>query len=160
LLSFLLLPSTFNTHPHFLVSFKSDAGTIVTPKKISSAMPPKKDKQWQFVGNEVRDVHDLTMDHIRAIYGLGPLNRTGTNRNSVNAKATGNNTKSAYPYCSNRYKDSPSGSPLLVKGKAGNCCTSARCKDGNPHCLNYMGQEQWENEGRHAPPRQLLYQAV
>ncbi|KAG0305301.1 hypothetical protein BGZ97_001156 [Linnemannia gamsii] len=109
-------------------------------------MPPKKDKQWQFVGNEVRDVHDLTMDHIRAIYGLGPLNRTGTNRNSVNAKATGNNTKSAYPYCSNRYKDSPSGSPLLVKGKAGNCCTSARCKDGNPHCLNYMGQEQWENE--------------
>ncbi|KAF9311822.1 hypothetical protein BG003_006928 [Podila horticola] len=25
-------------------------------------------------------------------------------------------------------------------------CSAARCKDHNPHCLNYMGQDQWERE--------------
>lgn len=133
-----------------LAPFKSEAGTIVTPKKITSAMPPiaRKDKQWQFVGNEVRDVDDLTMDHIRVIYGLGPFRETGENGSSTTTKPNGNKTESIYPYCGNRYKDSPSGSPLLAKGMPGNNCTAARCKDGNPHCLNYMGQEQWEKEGR------------
>lgn len=113
-------------------------------------MPPKKDKQWKFVGNEVRDVDDLTMDHIRAVYGLGPFNGTGNNGASMTTIPTGSIIKSAYPYCGNRYKDSPSESPLQVKGKAGSHCTAARCKDGNPHCLNYMGQEQWEKEGEYA----------
>ncbi|KAG0062387.1 hypothetical protein BGZ90_003102 [Linnemannia elongata] len=111
-------------------------------------MPPiaRKDKQWQFVGNEVRDVDDLTMDHIRVIYGLGPFRETGENGSSTTTKPNGKKTESVYPYCGNRYKDSPSGSPLLAKGMPGNNCTAARCKDGNPHCLNYMGQEQWEKE--------------
>ncbi|KAG0348422.1 hypothetical protein BG005_011542 [Podila minutissima] len=40
------------------------------------------------------------------------------------------------------YKD-PEGKrePLKATG-----CSAARCKDHNPHCLNYMGQDQWERE--------------
>lgn len=152
---FFFIPSSpFKSRPHLLASFKSEAGTAVTPEKNISTMPPiaKKDKQWQFVGNEVRDVDDLTMDHIRAIYGLGPFRKPGENGSSTTTKATG---KSVYPYCGNRYKDNPSGSPLPAKGLTGTNCTAARCKDGNPHCLNYMGQEQWEKEGRNAHQRQL-----
>lgn len=152
---FLILSSPFKSRPHLLASFKSEAGTIVTPE-IISAMPPiaKKDKQLQFVGNEVRDVDDLTMDHIRAIYGLGPFREPGENGSSTTTKPTGKKTESIYPYCGNRYKDIPTGSPLLAKGMTGNNCTAARCRDGNPHCLNYMGQEQWEKEGRHTHQRQ------
>ncbi|KAG9070684.1 hypothetical protein KI688_008223 [Linnemannia hyalina] len=111
-------------------------------------MPPitKKDKQWQFIEDEVRDVDDLTMDHIRAIYGLGPLRETEENGSSATTKLTGKKIGSAYPYCGNRYKSNPSGSPMVSKGRTGSTCTAARCKDGNPHCLNYMGQEQWEKE--------------
>ncbi|KAF9147747.1 Ubiquitin carboxyl-terminal hydrolase 48 [Linnemannia schmuckeri] len=111
-------------------------------------MPPiaKKDKQWQFVGNEVRNMDDLTMDHIRAIYGLGPFNKTGNNGTSSTTSLTSKKSESVYPYCGNQHKDNPSGSPLLARGKNGNTCIAARCKEGNPHCLNYMGQEQWEKE--------------
>ncbi|KAF9146334.1 hypothetical protein BGX30_001348 [Mortierella sp. GBA39] len=111
-------------------------------------MPPitKKDKQWQFIEDEVRDVDDLTMDHIRAIYGLGPPRGTGENGSSTTTKPTGKRIGSAYPYCGNRYKSNPSGPPMVAKGTTGSTCTAARCKDGNPHCLNYMGQEQWEKE--------------
>ncbi|KAG0273225.1 hypothetical protein BGZ95_010961 [Linnemannia exigua] len=52
-----------------------------------------------------------------------------------------------YPYCGNRYKENPSGTlPSPTKGKAVNSCAVAHGKDGNPHCLNFMGQEQWEKE--------------
>ncbi|KAF9541857.1 hypothetical protein EC957_002627 [Mortierella hygrophila] len=111
-------------------------------------MPPitKKDKQWQFIEDEVREVDDLTMDHIRDIYGLGPLRETGENGSSTTTEPTGKKVGGAYPYCGNRYNSNPSGSPMVAKGKTKSTCTAARCKDGNPHCLNYMGQEQWEKE--------------
>ncbi|KAG0199905.1 hypothetical protein BGX33_011321 [Mortierella sp. NVP41] len=107
----------------------------------------KKEKQWQFVGNEVKDVDDLTMDHIRAVYGLGPCNATGKQQGASSAdQVTRDSTGSVYPYCGNRYKDAPSETLPPIKGNTSTSCTASRCKDGNPHCLNYMGQEQWEKE--------------
>ncbi|KAF9932986.1 hypothetical protein FBU30_006810 [Linnemannia zychae] len=107
----------------------------------------KKEKQWQFVGNEVRNVDDLTIDYIRAVFGLGPSNDArggGTILNSSSANERANNV---FPYCGNRYKDNAPDTPSPLKGgKIGQGCSIARCKDGNPHCLNYMGQEQWEED--------------
>ncbi|KAG0021785.1 hypothetical protein BGZ82_011203 [Podila clonocystis] len=40
------------------------------------------------------------------------------------------------------YED-PEGKQELSKATG---CSAARCKDHNPHCLNYMGQDQWERE--------------
>ncbi|KAF9121814.1 hypothetical protein BGW39_010236 [Mortierella sp. 14UC] len=112
-------------------------------------MPPtgKRDKQWQFVRKEVNSVDELTLDYIRPVYGLRPCNETKDNDPSLAKKETGDRTESVYPYCGNRYKDSSSVTPSsLTKSKIVNPCTAARCKDGNPHCLNHMGQDQWERE--------------
>ncbi|KAF9907802.1 hypothetical protein EC991_010494 [Linnemannia zychae] len=112
-------------------------------------MPPtgKKEKQWQFVRKEVNSVDGLTLDYVRAVYGLGPCNKSEGCDPSLAKNATCERIERLYPYCGNHYKDSPSGTPpSLTKNKAINPCTAARCKDGNPHCLNHMGQEQWDNE--------------
>ncbi|KAF9438453.1 hypothetical protein BGZ76_007846 [Entomortierella beljakovae] len=52
-----------------------------------------------------------------------------------------------FPYCGNRYSiTSMSDNDNSTPSRNSNSCTSARCKEGNPHCLNYVGQDRWEKE--------------
>ncbi|KAF9277639.1 hypothetical protein BGZ68_009155 [Mortierella alpina] len=92
------------------------------------------DKRWKFVGQEVKDVESLTLAHIRSVYGLG----SGLELDSDEHEFT---MTGAFPYCGARHS-SPS-TPKLSSVKGATTCSAARCKD-NPHCLNYMGQSQWE----------------
>ncbi|KAI8605212.1 hypothetical protein EDD21DRAFT_364219 [Dissophora ornata] len=105
----------------------------------------KSDKQWRFVGHEVTRIEDLTLSHIRSVYGLGCKNQEQDNAKEPSGQVSmEESSESIFPYCSNRYFDSPPLSPSSVKGHG--TCSAARCKDGNPHCLNYLGQEQWEKD--------------
>ncbi|KAF9363782.1 hypothetical protein BGX34_003330 [Mortierella sp. NVP85] len=104
----------------------------------------KTDKQWRFVGQEVTDVKNLTLAHVLSVYGLGSSTRDGDPE--VEDPLSEPSTKSIFPYCGNRYSGSAPEESSGVKGASNNGCTMARCKDGNPHCLNYMGQSQWEED--------------
>jgi ubiquitin carboxyl-terminal hydrolase 48 len=98
----------------------------------------KSDKQWRFLGQEVTALNDLTSNHIRAVYGLGPKKQIqNTNDMELDSKNT-----SIFPYCGNQYA-----LPECEDTKKSNTCSVSRCKESNPHCLNYMGQDQWEGEG-------------
>ncbi|CAO3575229.1 unnamed protein product [Mortierella alpina] len=99
-------------------------------------MPPagkKADKRWRFIGQEVKDVEDLTLAHIHSIYGLS----SGLEHDSDDQEFS---LAGAFPYCGDRHSSS---STLRLSSAKGAACSAARCKD-NPHCLNYMGQAQWE----------------
>ncbi|KAG0264211.1 hypothetical protein BG011_007245 [Mortierella polycephala] len=107
----------------------------------------RSDKQWRFVGRQVKDVKDLTVAHIRSVYGLGPDTHDSHKdlAGTPNIKEFKNNIDTVFPYCGNRYAPSMAETETRKKQSHGTC-SAARCKDGNPHCLNYMGQDQWEKE--------------
>ncbi|KAG0379479.1 hypothetical protein BGX24_000219 [Mortierella sp. AD032] len=70
-------------------------------------MPPagKKDKQWQAVMREVSNVDELTLDYVRAVYGLGPCNNETKDAGPyLTENMNSDRTESIYPYCGNRYK--------------------------------------------------------
>ncbi|KAF9179388.1 hypothetical protein BGZ50_006967 [Haplosporangium sp. Z 11] len=107
----------------------------------------RSDKQWRFVGRQVKDVKGLTMAHIRSVYGLGP-NTHDSHRDlagTPSIKESKDNIDTIFPYCGNRYVPSLAETETRKRQSHGTC-SAARCKDGNPHCLNYMGQDQWEKE--------------
>ncbi|KAF9990638.1 hypothetical protein BGZ75_000836 [Mortierella antarctica] len=93
----------------------------------------KADKRWRFVGQEVKDVENLTPAHIRSVYGLGAGLEHDSDQEFTSA--------GAFPYCGDRHSSSSTLKLSSVKGATP--CSAARCKD-NPHCLNYMGQTRWE----------------
>jgi hypothetical protein len=101
---------------------------------------------WAWVGTEVVAPSDITPEHCLIACGLSERNN--------------------YPFCTNKYP-----TPSLVSGdvltasqrrKSGDedkdediieisggetsLCSAKACKF-NPNCLNYLGQEEWENEG-------------
>ncbi|KAF9358108.1 hypothetical protein BGX26_002476 [Mortierella sp. AD094] len=103
----------------------------------------KSSRQWPFLGQEVTSLEDLTPTHIRVVYGLGP-NTEAEQTGATREKNVSDRSNVPFPYCGNRYAKSGLESSESTKGNS--TCTAARCKDGNPHCLNYMGQDQWEKE--------------
>lgn len=119
---------------------------LITNLNIASQqMPPfgrKTDKQWRFVGQSVNHIDELTPAHVRSVFGLCTDLQEKKSEDASPERAK-NNDINSFPYCHNMYKD-PEGKrePLKATG-----CSAARCKDHNPHCLNYMGQDQWEREG-------------
>ncbi|KAF9023453.1 Ubiquitin carboxyl-terminal hydrolase 48 [Haplosporangium bisporale] len=106
-------------------------------------MPPlgrKTDKQWRFVGQTVNHIDELMPAHIRSAFGLC-ADLQERNIDDATPERVKNNDVNLFPYCYNIYKD-PEGKREPSKATG---CSAARCKD-NPHCLNYMGQDQWERE--------------
>ena len=100
---------------------------------------------WSWVGTEVTHSADITPEHRLATCGFSAKNQ--------------------HPFCPNKYAPSFSGGPpvkeepkqpvasgeleddiIVVSDDEGTLCDSKTCKT-NPNCLNYLGQEKWEDEG-------------
>lgn len=100
---------------------------------------------YGWVGTEVTDASGITSEHILATCGFS--------------------NRSRYPFCHNRYAPpvpgrrdaTPKTKEVVASGELdddiivisddeGPTCTKKSCKS-NPNCLNYMGQQTWEDEG-------------
>ena len=100
---------------------------------------------WSWVSSEVRDIDNITLEHRMTASNL--------------SKRNGN------PLCQNKYAVGGQISPVLdaaspathVNGELSEdiivvsdaeepLCAKKACKR-NPYCLNYLGQEMWEDEG-------------
>ena len=98
---------------------------------------------WAWVGTEVTDAAQITQEHRLATCGFSD--------------------SSSFPFCSNNYRKSAAKQKstkteatkatgevdddiIVVSDEDTPGCSSKACKS-NPNCLNYLGQEKWENEG-------------
>ncbi|GJJ78122.1 ubiquitin carboxyl-terminal hydrolase 48 [Entomortierella parvispora] len=91
------------------------------------------DRRYGFVGTEVKSIEDFTPAHLRRVYFLQPIDDSHSEDESIS-----NSTKDApSPYCGNKYSEPPTVSAS---------CSPTCSKEGNPQCLNYLGQDQWEKE--------------
>lgn len=106
---------------------------------------------WGWVGTEVHDASHITNEHRMITCGLS--------------------RRSRHPFCTNKYAsmvDRKRPSPrhertangeldddvIVISDDEPPACSKKLCK-GNPNCLNYLGQERWEDEGI-----QLLFDLV
>ncbi|KAI0345367.1 cysteine proteinase [Trametopsis cervina] len=94
---------------------------------------------WTWVGTEVNNAAHITQEHRLATCGF--------------------NDSSAFQFCANKYRESVAKQEKTETKVAGGldddiivvsddetpACNVKNCR-GNPHCLNYLGQEKWENE--------------
>lgn len=98
---------------------------------------------WAWVGTEVTDAAHITQEHRLATCGFSD--------------------SSIFPFCSNLYRKTTAKQEkpkvegtraageleddiIVVSDDETPACSSKTCKS-NPNCLNYLGQEKWENEG-------------
>ena len=109
------------------------------------------DTRWEWVGVEVTKSVGMTQDHILATCNLSPRNRNVrcTNKYSsdgVRKKATVV-SKSLYGLPTTSDLDNIIIISDSDDDESAESCSKKICKR-NPYCLNYLGQEMWENEGK------------
>lgn len=116
------------------------------------AFPTASAGRWSWVGTEVTKAEEITREHQLTAYGLTP--------------------KSGYEACPNKYLPVQNATKL-AKGdgemdenvevivvsdeEITSVCSKKNCKS-NPRCLNYLGQDVWENQGEAAQVLCLVIQ--
>lgn len=107
-----------------------------------NALPNGSFSPWGWVSTDIVDTSEISLDHLLATCGF---------------------SESSHPFCRNKYasKKQEAFPSLVAKTDAEGeleddvivisdddevTCTKKACK-GNPNCLNYLGQESWEDEG-------------
>jgi len=110
------------------------------------------DSPWGWVGTNVTDASGIAEEHLLATCGFS--------------------RKSCHVFCANKYRKPPakaaspvepviSGEDLakdivVISDDETPTCSKKYCSK-NPNCLNYLGQDRWEDAGQHisqfiAPP--------
>jgi hypothetical protein len=108
------------------------------------------DTRWEWVGAEVTKSVGMTPDHILATCNLSPRNRNVRCTNKYSLDGFGVGKKATVV-------SNPDGLPTKSElddiivisddDESSESCSQKLCKR-NPYCLNYLGQEMWENEGK------------
>ena len=80
----------------------------------------------------IQNASEVGIEHVLALCGLGPLAKT--------------------PLCPNKFQKRADSEGSVVEVSDGedettHNCSKVKCRN-NPYCLNYLGQERWENEGQ------------
>ena len=80
----------------------------------------------------IKSASEVELEHVLALCGLGPLART--------------------PLCPNKFEEGAGSKGDVIEvfdseDETTHSCSKVKCKN-NPYCLNYLGQEKWENEGQ------------
>jgi hypothetical protein len=144
--------TNLGSHPpsHFVLGFQDD---LVMPKATpnskrkretasedrpgQSTKRPKTDitnwttPRYDWLAS-IQSASEIGLEHVLALCGLGPLGNT--------------------PLCPNKLEEGThaKGDVIDVSDSEDgtiHSCSKVKCKN-NPYCLNYLGQEKWENEGK------------
>ena len=110
--------------------------TKLTDSRVYSA--------WGWVGTEVTDVSQITQQHRLATCGFSEnsLQKICPNRFAV-SKASSPVKGSLNSEVAEAEADDD---VIVISDDESPQCNARTCKS-NPYCLNYLGQEKWEDEG-------------
>ncbi|KAG5638283.1 hypothetical protein H0H81_000929 [Sphagnurus paluster] len=115
-----------------------------------SALPGNHSSSWGWVGTEVVRVEDITPEHLLVCCGLSKRNKNPFCPNKyariptakLKDEETQTQTQHALPVAGGEIDDDII---IISDDDRGLSCDRKTCKL-NPHCLNYLGQEDWEDE--------------
>ncbi|KAJ8078975.1 hypothetical protein PM082_013259 [Marasmius tenuissimus] len=113
------------------------AGEILRRERLAgNATSP-----WSWVGTEVNDASRITHEHMLTVYGLSSRTPRCPNQYAPGKIAT--------PVC----EDHPLAEGgleediIIVSDDDDKSCNKKDCRS-NPFCLNYLGQDKWDDEGK------------
>jgi hypothetical protein len=108
----------------------------------SSSLSP-----WAWVGNIVADTADITLEHRLASCNLSWKNPgfCPNKYSAGNPKANGNSLHASVqaPSAAGELQDDI----IVISDDDEPSCSKKKCK-ANPNCLNYLGQQAWQDDGQ------------
>ncbi|KAF9265554.1 cysteine proteinase [Marasmius fiardii PR-910] len=102
-------------------------------------LPGNATSAWGWVGTEVNDASQMTQEHVLTVYGLNSRSRHS------NKYAPGENCPPPYKGAVTGGKDEDD--VIIISDDEDSQCSKKNCKN-NPFCLNYLGQEKWDDEAK------------
>jgi len=112
--------------------------------KLTSNLEGDWDSPWGWVGTNVTNASGITEEHFLATCGFS--------------------RKSRHVFCANKYRkhpakttspvepvisgEGPAKDVVIISDDETPTC-SKKCCSKNPNCLNYLGQDRWEDAGKH-----------
>lgn len=103
--------------------------------------------RWDWVGSEVTQAEDITLDHRMASCNLSPRNGIILCHNKFGSE--GDVDKAATfvrEQGSSRANGELEDDIIVISDDDEPVCSKKACKC-SPYCLNYLGQDMWEDEG-------------
>jgi ubiquitin carboxyl-terminal hydrolase 48 len=98
---------------------------------------------WGWVGTEVTDPSEITREHLLATCGFSKKNNQHCCPN-IYVEDTGGRCRESKPVADSAEREAD---VIVISDDEEPPCSKKRCKS-NPNCLNYLGQEKWEDEGK------------
>ncbi|KAK0459838.1 uncharacterized protein EV420DRAFT_1629202 [Desarmillaria tabescens] len=103
-----------------------------------NTLPGNMTTPWAWVGTEVATSSEITQEHLLATCGLSRRNDCSFCRNRYSPD---------YRLASSPAPDDAEDGVIVISDDEEFTCSKQSCKY-NPNCLNYLGQELWEDEDR------------
>jgi hypothetical protein len=107
-------------------------------------LPGNDASELAWVGTEVLEVSEITHEHRLTACGLSRKNRHPhcANKYASIGLSSVSTLKAEKPTASGELHDDV----IVISDDDEPQCSKKLCKN-NPYCLNYLGQDKWENEG-------------
>lgn len=123
----------------------SSRGLIAGEVLKRSTLPGNSTLPWGWVGTEVVDVSQITREHLLMACGLSARNTHPLCRNNYALEAEERDSPQA-PTPKLPVNGEPNDDVIVISDDEEPICSKKACKN-NPNCLNYLGQDLWEDEG-------------
>lgn len=125
----------------------SSTRTLVAGERLNrNRLLVESDIRWNWIGTSVKHMSEITKEHCLRAAGLTISKSRPLCQNKYSVKSLdGERTKEHNARKSVTPKDD--GDIIVISDDEDRQpCEKKKCKD-NPFCLNYLGQQKWENEG-------------
>ncbi|EGO18657.1 hypothetical protein SERLADRAFT_418842 [Serpula lacrymans var. lacrymans S7.9] len=122
----------------------SSKGLAAGERLKRSKLVGNESSAWGWVGTEVSDPSHITMEHRLMTCGLSRRNKNPCCPNKFAPDQRDRSKGPKHP----KHEEQVHGEPedvIVVSDEEVAECSSRACKS-NPNCLNYLGQEKWEDE--------------
>jgi ubiquitin carboxyl-terminal hydrolase 48 len=121
---------------------------VGTNGSVASGKPPNGSlsSRWGWVSSEVLDADNITLEHRMAASNLSTRNGNPVCQNKYAVRSQ----ESPVPEGAAHVGGELSDDVIVISDADEPLCTKKLCKT-NPWCLNHLGQEMWEDEGRSYP---------
>jgi len=107
---------------------------------------PKSHGCWGWVSSEVRDMDDITLEHRMTASNLSIRNGNPLCQNKYSVGRHKSPVFDAASPTATHVNGELSEDIIVVSDADEPLCTKKACKR-NPYCLNYLGQDMWDDEG-------------
>ncbi|KII88369.1 hypothetical protein PLICRDRAFT_92113 [Plicaturopsis crispa FD-325 SS-3] len=132
---------------HNLRSLAPSNGLAAGEKLERNKLAGNNSLAWGWVGTDVTDVSQITVDHRMRTCGFSRKSKRSLCANKYASKRARSSQSRSGPYEDTADGELANDVIEISDSDDGPLCSKKSCKS-NPFCLNYLGQDMWEDEDK------------